>query len=251
MERVAPRGAPTLAVRRLQVGLVAVGTVLVAVAVWSLLSGAAPARTAVEATPVADAADVSSPATTAAPELDPIVTGPPTDLAPVEAPASEPEPAPVGIEIPRIGVDSTLTDIDIDASRRLDAPADPGVAGWYVRSPRPGEDGPALIAGHVDSKAGPGVFYRLHELEPGDKISVEREDGSRAEFVVRKLGRWSKDQVPVDEVYRKADGSELRLITCGGEFDRDRGSYRDNVVVFASTLTSPVASEPRHTAHQA
>lgn len=230
-----PATGRTLAVRPVGVWLMAIGAVAVAVAVWALATGSSPAGPA--ASPISTATATTNIAATPVevsdPDLDPIVVDPPTDDAASDD-GDTSVPAPTAIEIPRLEVDARIRDIDLDGDRRLEAPSDPAEAGWYVRSPRPGDEGPALIAGHVDSKAGPGVFYRLDELEAGDKITVVREDGSRAEFVVRKVHRWAKDELPTDEVFRKADGSELRLITCGGEFDRGRGSYHDNIVVFAS-----------------
>lgn len=142
-------------------------------------------------------------------------------------------PVPVRVEVPAIGVASTLIELDLDEDRHLEVPDDAAVAGWYVRAPRPGEDGPAIIAGHVDSHRGPGVFWRLRELVRGDRIVVHRADGSSVEFTVEEVQQWPKDRFPTDAVYRQADGPELRLITCGGAFDAAAGSYRDNVIVFA------------------
>jgi sortase (surface protein transpeptidase) len=94
-----------------------------------------------------------------------------------------------------------------------------------------------VIAGHVDSTTGPAVFYRLRELRPGQRIAVPRADGSVIQFAVTEVRQYAKDAFPTAEVYGPVPEPELRLVTCGGSFDRARGSYRDNVVVFA-TLTS-------------
>jgi hypothetical protein len=163
------------------------------------------------------------------------------DPGPAPAPASEPvaEPVarPVTVEVPAIGVRSDLIDLDLDADRRLEVPRDPDLAGWYVRGTRPGQHGPAVIAGHVDSTEGPAVFFRLGELQGGDRITVHREDGTAVAFAVDRVERWPKDAFPTDPVYREADGAELRLITCGGAFDEDTSSYHDNVIVFASEVS--------------
>lgn len=161
--------------------------------------------------------------------------------APVATPSAPDGPVharPVSVEIPVIGVRSELVDLDLDAARHLEVPSDPDLAGWYVRGPRPGQDGPAVIAGHVDSTRGPAVFWRLHDLRPGDLVRVHGDDGGVATFTVDHVGRWPKTSFPTDEVYRRANGPELRLVTCGGTFDDGAGSYLDNVVVFAS-LTAP------------
>ncbi|WP_241832795.1 class F sortase [Amycolatopsis sp. CB00013] len=109
----------------------------------------------------------------------------------------------------------------------------PMQAGWYEPGPAPGQTGPAVIVGHVDGASQPGIFYRLHELAPGDRVTVERADGSVVTFVVRRTIHAPKDRFPTKEVYGRTAGPELRLITCGGSFDRAARSYRDNVIVFA------------------
>nr|WP_274388144.1 class F sortase [Salsipaludibacter albus] len=149
---------------------------------------------------------------------------------------------PVTVEIPTIGVETSLVDLDLDQGGRLEVPDDPARAGWFVRGPKPGEDGPAVIAGHVDSRVGPAVFWRLGELGPGDRITVHDADRRQRVFVVDRVERWPKDDFPTDAVYRQSRGSELRLVTCGGTFDRDTGHYNDNVIVFATAAHQPESS---------
>lgn len=109
-----------------------------------------------------------------------------------------------------------------------------GAAGWWRAGPEPGEPGAAVIAGHLDNADGPDVFYRLADVEPGDEIVVTRTDGSEAVFRVVDVGQFPQDAFPTERVYgAPADRAVLRLITCGGEYDRNLGRYRDNVVVFA------------------
>ncbi len=149
-----------------------------------------------------------------------------------------PRSRPVALSIPAMGiVDSSLVDLGKEADGTLEVPTDYGQAGWFAPGPAPGQFGPAVIAGHVDSKAGPAIFYRLGELEPGATLSVTREDGSTAEFVVDKVERYPKDAFPTAAVYGDTtQRSELRLITCGGEFDNSTGHYVDNVVAYAHLL---------------
>ena len=115
----------------------------------------------------------------------------------------------------------------------LDVPPEGFPAGWYTGGPTPGELGPAIIAGHVNWAGSPGVFFSLSELAPGDDILVEREDGSTAAFHVRSVQQFPKEAFPTDAVYADLDHAGLRLITCGGSFDQQARSYRDNIVVFA------------------
>lgn len=159
---------------------------------------------------------------------------------------SSPRPVPVGsvapldtaspprtIDIPAIGVHSDLELLHLDAAGVLQAPRSSGRAGWYAEGPQPGRPGPAVIAGHVDSTSGPAVFFGLERLRPGDGISVHRQDGTAAEFVVTASQRYPKARFPGTLVYAPTPDPELRLITCSGAFDRTTGHYLDNTVVSA------------------
>jgi Sortase domain len=137
------------------------------------------------------------------------------------------------VHLPTLGVDSTLVDLDIGADGVLVPPVDPDVAGWYRRGAAPGEQGPAVIAGHVDSRSGPAVFFRLDELAPGDRVEVDRSDGKAVGYRVVSVESHPKTAFPTALVYGPTPGSVLRLITCGGVFDPDNRHYRDNVVVTA------------------
>ncbi len=111
--------------------------------------------------------------------------------------------------------------------------------GWYDGSPTPGELGPAVILGHVDSaRSGPAVFYDLAALLPGDTIGVTRADGTTVTFRVDEVARYPKRAFPTEAVYGDLDHAGLRLITCGGDFDRSAGSYEDNIVVYASAVSA-------------
>ncbi|MGE5830750.1 MAG: class F sortase [Micromonosporaceae bacterium] len=152
---------------------------------------------------------------------------------PCQASAAVPAPAgPTRVRIPIIGVDASLELLALDRGGALTPPQAYARAGWYADGVVPGDPGPAVIAGHVDSQSGPAVFYRLHELRPGDLIEVER-DGDWLRFRVTGSSRYPKDDFPAAQVYPPTPGPELRLVTCGGSFDAAAGSYRDNIVVSA------------------
>jgi hypothetical protein len=140
---------------------------------------------------------------------------------------------PEAVVIPAIGVSSPLVRLGLQPDRRMEVPEDYAVAGWYTGGPRPGDRGPAVIAGHVDSKRGPAVFYRLGELREGDLIVVRYPGRAEARFRVERTERHPKRAFPTARVYGDTAGSALRLVTCGGSFDRASGHYRDNVIVFA------------------
>lgn len=149
---------------------------------------------------------------------------------------------PVDLRIPAIGVHSPVRDLGLDPDGELEVPR-PGPyyddAAWCRCSPTPGERGPSVIIGHVDSaSSGPSVFYRLGALQPGDVISVLRADDTTATFRVDGVRRFAKDAFPTRLVYGNTSDAQLRLITCGGPFDGSSGHYVDNIVVFA-TLETP------------
>ena len=141
-------------------------------------------------------------------------------------------PLPVRLEIPKIGVASSVIPLGRAADGTVEVPPWK-VAGWYARGPRPGDPGSAVILGHVDSTGGPAVFFRLRELRRGDRIEVRRADGSRVRFVVQRTAQYDKRRFPTDDVYYPTLTPALRLVTCGGEFDYTSGHYRSNIIVFA------------------
>ena len=151
-----------------------------------------------------------------------------------------PRSKPVTLDIPSIGVHSDVQYLGQTSEGALETPA-PGPryndAAWYRYSPTPGSLGPAIMLGHVDSAAdGPSVFFRLGELEPGDRVAVTRADDSVAVFVVDEVRIYAKDDFPTERVYSDIDHAGLRIVTCGGAFDDSTGHYLDNIVVFASLI---------------
>lgn len=153
-----------------------------------------------------------------------------------------PPSKPVTLDIPVIHVHSRLQYLGRTAQGAMEVPA-PGPryddAAWYRHSPTPGSLGPAVLEGHVDSAAsGPSVFFSLGRLKPRDRVLVTRADGLVAEFSVNGVRRYRKDHFPTDLVYGDTNHAGLRLLTCGGAFDRATGHYVDNIVVFASLARS-------------
>ena len=146
--------------------------------------------------------------------------------------------APVAIEITRLGVHSTLVDLHKNPNGTLQVPRDYGRAGWYVGSAHPGDPGPTVIVGHVDSYDGPGVFFHLSRLRRGDVVRILRADRTTALFTVQEVRTVSKRNFPTALVYRGDGRASLRLITCGGSFDRSSGHYLDNTLVLATPYPS-------------
>jgi sortase (surface protein transpeptidase) len=144
-----------------------------------------------------------------------------------------PESDPVAVSIPGIGVHSRLVKLGRDPKNgEMETPR-PAVAGWYTGGAAPGALGPAVIAGHVTWDRAPAIFYRLGSVRKGDQVSVTREDGKTALFTVTRVDQFSKSRFPRKAVYGQIDHAGLRLITCGGSYDADNNSYRDNIIVFA------------------
>jgi sortase (surface protein transpeptidase) len=142
---------------------------------------------------------------------------------------------PVSISIPAAGVDARVVPVGLRADRTMEVP-EVDLAGWYEPGPRPGDAGPAVIVGHVDSRDGPAVFFRLGELRPGDRIEVGQQGGGGRSFVVERVERRPKEALPAGRIWNRTREPVLRLITCGGSFDRSAGHYRDNIIVCAEAI---------------
>jgi len=145
---------------------------------------------------------------------------------------------PVRVQIPAIAVDSALTGLGLQHDGTMQTPPAGFPAGWYTGAPTPGQLGPAIIAGHVDWAGHPGVFYNLRDLKPGDRVVVARTDGRAAVFRVSRVEEFTKDAFPTGAVYGNIDHAAPRLITCGGSFDQQAASYRDNIVAFADLVST-------------
>ncbi len=176
-----------------------------------------PAPAAVEAMPPKTGSFVAAPQT-AAPQM----------AAPQIA------ARPVALRIPVIGVHTRLITLGLTRAGTLQVPTTTSVAGWFTGSPRPGANGSAIIAGHINSYLGPGVFYRLDELRPGNRIYIRRSDRTTVMFRVTAVHRYLKNHFPTQTVYGATPDAELRLITCGGAFDSATGHYLSNIVVYAT-----------------
>jgi LPXTG-site transpeptidase (sortase) family protein len=158
--------------------------------------------------------------------------------APTVSPTSDlalPRSAPKRLVIPTIAVDAPFTPLTLGAGGQLNAPPEGNrnLVGWYEGGVTPGEPGAAIVAGHVDTTTGPAVFLLLDDLKKGSDVDITRDDGTVATFKVDAVETFSKSEFPDEQVYGKVTTPQLRLITCGGSYDRKAKDYTDNVVVFA------------------
>lgn len=153
-----------------------------------------------------------------------------------------PASKPTAVSIPAINVQSSLLRLGQNPDGSIEVPQmgpNYNKAGWYKYSPMPGELGPSVILGHIDSaKEGPSVFFRLGALKPGDTASVTRADGTVAVFTVDRVEQYPKSDFPTLKVYGNTDTAQLRLITCGGDFNQAKGSYESDTVVYAHLTSS-------------
>ncbi|MGW3662801.1 class F sortase [Streptomyces sp. NPDC005141] len=144
---------------------------------------------------------------------------------------------PQRVDIPSMGVQAPVVARGLDRRGGIDPPpyGQPGVVGWYAAGAKPGAAGTALMVGHVDTETRPAVFYKLSAVKPGDTVRVVRDDGTVAEFTVDDVQVLARDHFDAQQAYgeRQSGRAELRLITCGGTFDRTSGSYTANVIVSA------------------
>jgi sortase (surface protein transpeptidase) len=170
--------------------------------------------------------------------------------APPLARARGPVSKPVALAIPAIGVRTPLIRLGRTPQGTLQVPTSTSVAGWYLGSPRPGEIGSSIIVGHIDSYLGPGVFFRLRLLRPGELVFVRRANGTLAVFRVYAERMYAKAHFPTQQVYGPEPDAELHLITCGGVFDSATGSYLSNVVVYAAEIRYHPAGRHHRQARQ-
>ncbi len=171
----------------------------------------------------------------------------------VGSPAASPTPSPVGpaptlqaprelavaaaplrLRVPALGIDAPVGPVGKAADGTVQVPTRWEDVGWYSGGARPGQPGPTVLLGHVDSRNGPAVFVRLPQARPGTVVEVTTTDGERHRYQVRRVEQDPKTRFPTEAVYLPVLTPELRLVTCGGDFDRSTGHYRDNIIVYAA-----------------
>lgn len=143
---------------------------------------------------------------------------------------------PANLIIPAIGVDAPINPVGLNKDRALVVPSSADKIGWFDKSSIPGREDPSIMVGHLDSKAGPGVFYHLYELRPGDKIWITQSGGDKNLFEVKKMEKYPIDNFPARKVYRSEDEPSLRLLTCSGNYLKNQASYTHNLVIYASPV---------------
>lgn len=148
------------------------------------------------------------------------------------------ESKPVRLRIPKLSVDTSFVEVGVTETGEVEVPTGFTEVGWYQYGPTPGELGPAVVLGHVDSYRGPAVFFYLGQLVPGDLVEVVREDDSVAQFQVDKLERYEQGAFPTELVYNNLDHAGIRLVTCSGTYEKGKERYTHNLVVYGSLVAS-------------
>ncbi|MFQ5854413.1 MAG: sortase domain-bontaining protein [Anaerolineae bacterium] len=187
--------------------------------------------------PAATPTDTSTPAPSPTPTQTFTATPSPTETATI-TPSPTPRPGlPVQLEIPTLDVDAFIEHVGLTEDLAMDVPSKVENVAWYKLGYRPGEDGNAVIAGHLDTVTGaPAVFWDLESLEPGDEILVRGLDGVKRRFIVDYHTRYPYDDAPVQQIFGPAEAPQLVLITCNGKWDRANRNYSHRVVVYATAV---------------
>ncbi|WP_214108568.1 class F sortase [Acrocarpospora catenulata] len=174
-------------------------------------------------------------------QADPTAPPPVVSLPP--APPMQPA-TPKRLIISRLGINAPISSVGLDKQGAIQTPpiSNPNLVGWYRGGPTAGQAGPAVMLGHKDTQTRSAVFSRLHELRYGDTVEVIRQDGTIAVFTVGGIEQADKTTFPTQRVYGNADAAELRLITCGGTYNRSTGHYVDNVIVYATMTGTRLAN---------
>ncbi len=241
----ASRGVGTVGSLRLLLGAGAVAALAIAGS-WLGASRAGQDSAEIQVVTAPSVGPVSTPTPGAA--ASPTATAtPPPGPTPTATPSTAPpvvDARPLRVHVPSIGVDAEMIDLGTNADGTLEVPVDFAQVGWYTGRAVPGEPGPAILAGHVDSFTGPAVFFDLADLQQGAIVEVDRTDGLTASYRVVEVFEVDKDAFPTDLVYGPTEGPELRLVTCGGNFDSAVRSYESNVIVMAEHIENRPTGPP-------
>ncbi|MFC0522001.1 class F sortase [Pontibacillus salicampi] len=143
---------------------------------------------------------------------------------------------PAKVKIPAINVDANITPQGLNEENDMEVPSNGDEVGWFEPGTKPGNTGNAILAGHVDDKEGPAVFFDLKELKAGDKIYVTDENGKQVTFEVDKVVAYDKNNAPLRQIFGPSEEQNLNLLTCTGTFDHSIQDHEERLVVYTSLL---------------
>jgi LPXTG-site transpeptidase (sortase) family protein len=160
------------------------------------------------------------------------VPGPQTDANSQTTPTAD----PVNLNIPSLNISAPFIHLGLNADHTLEVPKTATDVGWFIHGAKPGDIGPAVVVGHLDSPKGPAVFANLKNIKAGDLITINRVDSTSVQYKVDSISKFSQDNFPTEAVYGTINYAGLRLITCAGTYNKAQGHYSDNLVVFATLV---------------
>jgi len=144
---------------------------------------------------------------------------------------------PETLEIPKIGVDAAIQRVGINTKGNMGVPSNFSDVAWYKYGTVPGEEGSAVIDGHVDNGLGlAGVFKNLGKLEKGDDVYVLNKEGARVHFKVTEVRSYHYKEVPTERIFSAKGGAYLNLITCGGTWIKNEKTYDERIVVYTELV---------------
>ncbi len=230
------------------VGLVAIGLALVSCASADSALGPTNERAELAVAPAVESPlDTTEPepvvAVESAPKEDvissspavPIQSGASLEAVQRERRTESAQAQPVRITVAALDIDASIRPVGVEADGEMEIPGATEV-GWYRYGSRPGDNGSAVLAAHVDFNGEVGVFFDLGKADAGDIVDITYSDESVRSFVVTERSQYEKQSLPFDEIFRREGDPSLVLITCGGDFNPSLRSYEDNVVLFAEPM---------------
>ena len=143
---------------------------------------------------------------------------------------------PKTITLPSIQMQASVVQVGKLDNGQMGVPENIETVGWYEPGPRPGSNGNAVLAGHVDGANRPGAFFHLKKMKKGDLVHVEGMNGEKLTFKVKKIASYYPDQAPIEEIFGYSPERNLNLITCTGTFDHDEGGYEERLVVYTELV---------------
>ena len=185
----------------------------------------------------------AAPSATSLPTAQSLATAVPPTNAPalptqprVQAPSAAASNLPRRLRVPRLRIDAVVEHVGLAPDGSMDVPKRYDTVGWYKLGSRPGDAGSAVMAGHLDSKTGPAIFWKLGDLRPGDELSIVNDDGAERRFAVEASERYRFDAAPLERIFAATDRARLNLITCSGTFDRGSQNYDLRLVVYSTLI---------------
>jgi len=140
---------------------------------------------------------------------------------------------PTRLIIPMLEIEATIETVGRTQGGAMESPSNFRDVAWYKGGARPGEEGSAVIAGHLDNAFGlSGVFKDLDTLTIGSYVYVQTASGEEMQFRVIRVAEYRYDEVPTRELFERDGGMYLNLITCSGVWLQEHKTYDHRFIVY-------------------